>query len=152
MVLAVFVSRIFELSLNTKPERRPPLINSSRTKMSNLFFNFCVKNVALTFFNEGRRKNCFPELPMQQKLHSLWNVWWQKICKYICSFLFFFSGEMQSNNLTMTLKCVWMCTFRSYLVNSLTCQWFLFMWLVGCLQRDNSCKEGFELEAFVFVL
>lgn len=99
---------------NTAPERTPPLT-------ARLFgFSFFVKRKSHFFFKEGQNKVFQNFLYNKNKIPL--KTWWQKICKL--SFIF---CEIRSNNLTMTLKCVWMCIFRSYLVHSLTCQWVWFM-------------------------
>lgn len=121
MSLAVFISRIFELYLKHKLERTPPL-TAPRQNLCFCFFHFSVKK-HLFFPFERRRKTVFQKFPILQKQNSLWKCDDRKFANTYA----LFSCEIRSNNLTMTLKCVWMCVFRSYLVNSLTCQWFLFM-------------------------
>lgn len=98
-------------------------LNSSQTKSLLLFFSFFCKKSPFFFPFERRRKTVFQKFPILQKQNSLWKC---DDKKFANTYALFFC-EIRSNNLTMTLKCVWMCVFRSYLVNSLTCQWFLFM-------------------------
>lgn len=78
-------------------------LNSSQTKSLLLFFSFFCKKSPFFFSFWKKEKDSFPEISYITKTKFPLKMWWQKICKYICSFFLWDSEQQPYNDLKMCL-------------------------------------------------
>lgn len=144
MGLAVFISRIFELLLNHKTWKKTTLNQQLPDKNLCFVFSFSVKNHTLTFF-EGEK--VFQNFLYDKNRIPFENVMTENLQILMLFFFLWDSKQQPYSDLKMCLDVR---------IQVLSCKFFsmpvVFIHVVGWLQQDYSCKEGFELEAFVFAL